>query len=164
MTDDITGSAARPIARMRSDAKVIENPTGGDFTYWARADETGGALTLIESVNAPGLGPPVHVHTHEDEFAYVLDGELRFELDEAIHEAPTGSSIFIPKGLRHTWQVTSDRPARFLFGFMPGAPGMERFFERAAALPSESRLADAFQRFSEDAGMEVVGPPLAQRG
>jgi hypothetical protein len=38
---------------------------------------------------------------------------------------------------------------------------MERFFERAAELPAETRRDDAFSRFAAAAGMEVHGPPLA---
>ena len=39
---------------------------------------------------------------------------------------------------------------------------MEEFFERAAELPAQTRLADGFGRFAADAGIEVLGPPLAQ--
>jgi hypothetical protein len=39
---------------------------------------------------------------------------------------------------------------------------MERFFERSDELTGDARLADAFSKFATDAGMEVVGPPLAE--
>ena len=39
---------------------------------------------------------------------------------------------------------------------------MERFFERSDELTGDTRLADAFSKFATDAGMEVVGPPLAE--
>jgi hypothetical protein len=39
---------------------------------------------------------------------------------------------------------------------------MERFFERSAELPEDTRMADAFKTLARDAGMEVLGPPLAQ--
>jgi hypothetical protein len=78
-----------------------------------------------------------------------------------MYEAPAGTFVFIPKGLPHTWQATGAGNAHFVFGFAPAAPGMERFFERSAELPSETRLVEAFERFAADAGMQVVGPPLA---
>jgi uncharacterized cupin superfamily protein len=93
---------------------------------------------------------------------YVLDGRLRFRLGDDMSEAPAGSFVFIPKGLAHTWQNVGESPARILFGFTPAARGMERFFERAAELPDDTRLVEAFGNFAGDAGMEVLGPPLAQ--
>jgi hypothetical protein len=39
---------------------------------------------------------------------------------------------------------------------------MKRFFERSAELPEYRRIADAFKTLASDAGMEVLGPPLAR--
>jgi hypothetical protein len=64
----------------------------------------------------------------------------------------------------HTWQNAGDDPARILVLFTPAAAGMEEFFERSAGLGDETRAADAFQRFAGDAGMEVLGPPMARPG
>lgn len=142
------------------EGQTVDNPAGGGLTYKARDAQTGGSLTVWESTAAPGEGPPLHVHSSEDEFMYVLDGQLRFRLGEDEHTAPAGSFVFIPRGLPHTWQNTGDDQARILFGFTPASPGMERFFERSAALPADRRMADAFGTLASDAGMEVVGPPL----
>jgi hypothetical protein len=92
----------------------------------------------------------------------VLEGALRISLAGVVREAPAGSFVFIPKGVRHTWQNRGDRAARLLAGFTPAAPGMERFFQQAAELPPASRLVEGFRRFAGDAGIEVIGPPLAQ--
>ena len=83
-------------------------------------------------------------------------------LGETIQEAPAGSFVFIPRDVPHTWQNTGDDPARLLVLFAPAAAGMERFFERSAELAGDTRAADAFKKFAGDAGMEVLGPPLAQ--
>jgi quercetin dioxygenase-like cupin family protein len=140
---------------------TIANPAGGGLTYKARSEETEGALSVWESTAAPGEGPPLHRHTDEDELMYVLDGTVRFRLAEDEHVAAAGSLVFIPRGLPHTWQNAGDQPARILFLFTPGSPGMERFFERSAELPDDTRLAEGFGAFAGDAGMEVLGPPLA---
>jgi quercetin dioxygenase-like cupin family protein len=153
------------ILRAPGEGDQVDNPTGGTVTFWARGEETDGALTVMESVVAPGAGPPLHVHVSDDEFVYVLEGALRFSLAGVVREAVAGSFVFIPKGVRHTWQNAGGGAARLLVGFTPAAPGMERFFEQAAELPAASRLAEGFRRFAGDAGIEVVGPPLpAQRG
>lgn len=139
----------------------LDTPAGS-LTLVATEERTGGALTAFETIAPPGAGPPFHVHVREDELIYVLAGRLRIRLEDDIHEAPVGSFAFIPRGLPHTWQTISETPARILVAFTPAAPGMERFFARSAELPADSRMADAFGNFANDAGMEVLGPPLAQ--
>jgi quercetin dioxygenase-like cupin family protein len=150
------------ILRGPGDADQVVNPTGGAVSYLARGEETGGSLTVIETVVAPGEGPPLHVHVHDDEFIYMLEGTFRVLLAGALREVGAGSFVFVPKGVPHTWQNFGSGMGRFLFGFAPAAPGMEQFFERAAELPAASRLGEGFRRFAGDAGMDVVGPPLAQ--
>lgn len=44
----------------------------------ARAEDTGGALGLVDGSFYKGFGPPLHVHSREDESMYVLEGEIRF--------------------------------------------------------------------------------------
>jgi uncharacterized cupin superfamily protein len=51
-------------------------------TFKAVSDQSGGGLTAIESVSAPGEGPPLHVHTEEDEFIYTLEGTFRVKLGD----------------------------------------------------------------------------------
>ena len=144
------------------EGEAFWNPVGGPVTIKARGEQTGGALTVCESLPAPGEGPPLHAHPREDEILYLLDGRLRVRLGDELSEASAGAFVFIPRGLRHTWQNAGDGPARLLFAFAPAAPGMERFFERAAEVPEGTNIAEAFARFAADAGMDVLGPPLAQ--
>jgi quercetin dioxygenase-like cupin family protein len=144
------------IFRAPGDGHTVTNPVGGPLTFKARGEQTGGAMTVFESIAPPGEGPPLHLHAAEDEVVYVLEGRLRVRLGEVVHDAPAGSFVFIPKGTPHTWQNAGDVAARLLFVFTPAATGMEQFFERAAG------LADAFKTFAGDAGMEVLGPPLAR--
>jgi len=139
----------------------LDSP-GGFLTFMAKAEQTDGSLTAFESSAAPGHGPPFHLHVREDEVMYVLEGRLRFRLEETLHEAPAGSFVFLPRGVPHTWQSVGEALARIFVVFTPAAPGMERFFESAARLPEDKRTADAFRNFADDAGMVVVGPPLAQ--
>ena len=53
---------------------------------------------------------------------YVLEGRLRFRLDETDHTAPAGSFVFIPRGVPHTWQNAGDGRAHILFVFTPASP------------------------------------------
>ena len=156
----MTETATRPLVRRPGEGQLVSAPAG-QLTYKARGEETGGVVTVLETVVAPGEGPALHVHVDDDEFIYVLGGRLRVRLEDAVHEAPAGSFIFVPKGVAHTWRNAGDSEARLLVGFTPAAPGMERFFQRSSELTDETRLSDAFKHFATDAGMTVLGPPLA---
>jgi hypothetical protein len=60
-----------------------------------------------------------------------------------------------------TWQNIDDAqaPARLLAIVAPA--GLERFFERFGQLPDDASRQEAFRTFGGEAGMDVVGPPLA---
>src|SRR5262245_36093778 len=71
-----------PFALAPGDGTSVENPTGGVTTFKVVSDQSGGGLTVIEGVSAPGEGPPLHVHRAQDEFIYTLDGTFRVRLGD----------------------------------------------------------------------------------
>jgi quercetin dioxygenase-like cupin family protein len=135
----------------------IQGPAGGLLTFKARAEQTGGSLTAFENVIAPLDGPPLHTHRDEDESWYIIEGRLRFQLGDALHEAPRGTFVFVPKGTPHAFQNIGDTPARILVLFTPS--GMERFFDEFAKLEAPIDPS-AFATLGAPAGMQVLGPPL----
>jgi quercetin dioxygenase-like cupin family protein len=151
---------ARGIHLGPGEGLTIRNPVGGRLTFKVQSDGTGGALTAIESVAAPGEGPPMHVHPELDEALYVLEGIFRIALDGDVLDAPAGAFTWIPRGLPHTWQNVGDGPGRFLALVLPA--GLERFFQAFADLPAGSSVPEAFRTLGPEGGIEVVGPPLAQ--
>jgi len=141
------------------EGRTVEGPAGGPLTFKARGEETGGALTAIENVIAPGDGPPLHTHAGEDEAWYVLEGTLRFKLGDDLGAAPAGSFVFIPRGVAHCFQNIGDAPARILVLFTPS--GMERFFDAFSELPAGPVDPDSFRTIGAGIGMHVTGPTLA---
>jgi len=98
-----------------------------------RAEQTGGSISLVDfTLAADGHGPAPHYHETFDEIYHVISGTLTVTIGTEQHEAPTGSSIFIPRGVVHTFQNHGDVPARFLFLMSPG--GFERAFDDLAAV------------------------------
>jgi quercetin dioxygenase-like cupin family protein len=120
--------------------------------------ETGGAFALLEISGPPGDQPPLHVHRHEDEGFYVLEGELTLWVGDAVHVLHAGEGLLAPRGVPHTvragesggrWLVTSN-PAGFeAFVRAVGSPN------RTAAVPDPSELA----RVAAEHGIEILGPP-----
>jgi quercetin dioxygenase-like cupin family protein len=134
------------------------SPLGGDMTFLVRGEQTNGALVAADIAVPPGDGPPLHVHTREDEWAYVLAGDLRWKLGDELSATPPGSFVFIPRGLAHTFQNTGAQPGRMLVMFAPA--GVEGFFDRLSKLTAFD--ADAFRRAGSEVGTDMVGPPLAE--
>jgi quercetin dioxygenase-like cupin family protein len=106
---------------------------GDTMTTLASAAGTGGSLTVELCEAAPGGGPPPHVHTREDEFFYVLDGEFEWLIGEQTHRGGPGTFAFVGRGTVHRFSCIGDRPGRILVGFTPG--GMDGFF-RASGRPA----------------------------
>jgi quercetin dioxygenase-like cupin family protein len=136
------------------------------MTVKASGGESGGAFTLIECSAAHGFGTPRHVHQHEDEAFYILDGEMRVACGPKEWRATAGSFVFLPRGIEHALLVTSDTPMRGLqitkpagfedfiseLGRRPAAPGLP-----APEMPDVARIEEAGRR----SGRLIVGPPLA---
>ena len=129
----------RPFALAPGDGTSVENPAGGVTTFKAASDESGGGLTVIEGVSAPGEGPPLHVHREQDEFIYTLDGTFRVRLGDDLIEVLPGSFVFIPRNTPHTWQNVGEGPARFIATLIPASVEFEEFFLRYGELPPEER-------------------------
>jgi quercetin dioxygenase-like cupin family protein len=131
----------------------------------ARAEDTGGALGLVEASFNAGFGPPLHIHRREDEGIYVLEGEIRLRQGADEFVAGPGSLVWGPRGVPHTFKVESER-ARALVIVTPG--GFERMFEEggvpaseSAEPPTQAYDPEAAAAISTRFGFEVVGPQLA---
>jgi quercetin dioxygenase-like cupin family protein len=83
------------------------------------ADQTGGAFFAFEDELEGGKTTPLHCHPTEDEFTYVVDGEILVYADEQQRRAERGAVIVMPRGVPHAFLVTSPS-ARLLFLQIPG--------------------------------------------
>ena len=101
---------------------------GGLTTIKADGAATGGRMLLTEQTAPRGSGSPLHVHHNEDEWFYVLEGELTIWVDGQTVVAPAGAFVFGPRDVPHTFIVSSDE-ARFLLVTQPA--GFEGFVRDA---------------------------------
>ena len=102
---------------------------GDTMTLKATGESTAGSLVLLENLTTPGGGPPPHIHTHEDEFWYVLDGTFEIRIGNDVHTVGPGGFAYAPRGTLHNFRNTAETPSRVLVGFTPG--GMEGFFRES---------------------------------
>jgi mannose-6-phosphate isomerase-like protein (cupin superfamily) len=117
--------------------------------------DTCGVFSVIELKAPPMSGPPLHKHTREDEWFYILAGELTFQLDNRRVVAGPGASILAPREVPHTFQNFGDTTAEVLVMVTPGS--LEEFFAEAGSTPPEE-----LEALMNSYGMEVLGPPLAR--
>jgi mannose-6-phosphate isomerase-like protein (cupin superfamily) len=118
--------------------------------------ETGGNLFIIEHKNLGHGGPPLHLHLHQEEWFYVMEGEVLFQVGDTRQTLRSGESVLAPRAIPHTFTGTGPTPAHMLIAFTP-AGKMEDFF-RATAIPNGPKVdAALFARYD----MQYVGPPLA---
>lgn len=137
------------------------------FEFLIPSEATGGTLSVFRATLVEGFSPPRHVHTREDEVFVVLEGDVVFDLDGELLAAGPGTSVFMPRGVPHTFRIESP-VARLLGVITPGAfealfrnlsvPALERRLPERGSVPLDVPAVIAEQI---RLGTEVVGPPLA---
>src|SRR5215203_5090270 len=125
-----------------NDGKAVDlGSVGVRFMVWS--EESGGGFSLVEHPIPPRtLAAPLHRHTKEDEYSYVLEGRMGALLGDEVVYAEKGDLVFKPRDQWHTFWNAGDVPCRILEIISPG--GFEQFFDA---------LAD----------MNEVGPPDPER-
>lgn len=106
------------------------NVLGIEITIKTDGQKTGGAMALVEAVVPPGGGPPLHIHSREDELFYVLEGKFKFWHGETEMVLDAGDSTFLHRNGRHTYQNVGATPGRLLTVISPA--GFEDFFREVS--------------------------------
>src|SRR5262249_35461893 len=81
--------------------------------------DNNGAFDLIVSKIRRGTEPPPHVHSREDEFVYVLSGEMRFYVDGEVFRVTAGECMFLPRRTPHAFRIASEE-AHVILLVVPG--------------------------------------------
>jgi quercetin dioxygenase-like cupin family protein len=128
--------------------------------------EAGERFSLVEHpMSAHALAAPLHRHTREDEYSYVLEGRVGAMLGDEVLIGGPGDLIFKPRNQWHTFWNAGDEPARLLEIISPA--GFERFFAELVDLGGVTAvepqiLADLCARYELEMDPDSV-PGLLQR-
>ncbi len=129
-------------------------------------EDTDGAFSLFEVTSTPQSPPALHIHHHEDETYYVLEGEFEFLDIDRTFTAGAGSLVHLPKDRLHSHRNPGASPAKALVFYTPA--GVEKFVEEAgkpagdpASLPPPPEEADIARLLAVAAkyGFEAPPPP-----
>jgi quercetin dioxygenase-like cupin family protein len=118
------------------DREVAGAPESRTDRFMIDGADTGGRLSVVEHTVPPGvLAGPLHYHSREDEYSYVLQGHLGALLGDQEVYAEAGDLIFKPRGQWHTFWNPGDSPTRVLELITPA--GLEDLFRELGALGGE---------------------------
>jgi quercetin dioxygenase-like cupin family protein len=150
----------QPFHSTPDNAKAIQIPElGVELTVRIPPEVSSGAMTLMETVNAAGFGPPLHRH-RETEVFRVMQGAYLFEVNGERFRARPGDVVCVPGNVAHAFLNVSDQPTRQLVMMLPAMDAERFFLELAAVLASPQHDRSALNAFGAPWGVEFLGPPL----
>jgi quercetin dioxygenase-like cupin family protein len=132
---------------------------GGVHTWKVTAEETHGALAILEDTLERGKTTPLHAHPGSDEVVYVLEGEILIHAEGNARTVGPGGVVINQRGVPHAFVVTSER-ARILAIMTPAAEA-EAFY-RKASTPGASGPVDFGKvgaAAKETGATVILGPP-----
>ena len=125
---------------------------------------------LIDGSAAGGMGvfelsvppnsnvPPPHSHTRNEECVYVLEGTLRYSVDDIVRDLCPGDWMFTPRGSVHGFSNPSGEIARALIVLTPDI-GAQYFRDVGAVVntggpPDRERLLEVMSNY----GLKPASP------
>lgn len=126
-------------------------------TFGERPGEVGAYVRRGRGIER-GLGIPPHVHEHEDEVIFVVEGTYDLWIAGQTHKASAGSVFHFPRGIPHGFTNAGSTPGRTFWNEVPGR-NFETFFDELGALPpgppDMAKVAAIFGKYNID----ILPPP-----
>lgn len=109
---------------------------GSQSTFKVRSEQTGGAYAILEQQIPAGHGPPLHVHRHETEIFYILEGQFELRVGDRTIPAPPGSIATCPRDIPHTFRNVGQSPGKLLLTVIPGR--FANYFQEVDRIPDHN--------------------------
>lgn len=160
-------------------ARIVLSPEEGEMVwlgglgvrFMIGGAETGETFALVEHPIEPRvLAAPMHTHQHEDEYTYVLEGEVGVQVGDEVRVAQPGDLVFKPRHVPHAFWNAGDAPARALEIISPA--GFERYFAEIASLlppahgtpPDEQALGGVMAKYGLEMDMSSIPLLVGRHG
>jgi uncharacterized cupin superfamily protein len=153
----MTTPPSKPSIVQHNEGRVL-HAFGDVSSVMLRGEQTGGAFTALFDETPPGGGPPIHVHSKEDELFLIVEGTVSFFANDLWTDVGPGGAVFMPRGTPHTYRNRTDTPTRQWILANPS--GFERCFTACAdefaraGGPDPKRITDLLR----DQGIELLEP------
>ena len=162
MTAESTGAGQGRVLGP-GDGEIVGPPDGTSDRFMIDGEDSGGRFALLEHRLAPrALAAPLHLHTREDEYSYVLEGRVGALLGETELIAGAGDLVFKPRGQWHTFWNAGDAPARILEIICPA--GLEQLFRQLESYEDPEALASLAASYGAQVDFEGTLPILERHG
>jgi mannose-6-phosphate isomerase-like protein (cupin superfamily) len=133
--------------------RIVVNPSEGrsvslggmGVVFKVSGADTGGAFVVVEHPIEPGRLVLPHVHRHEDEYSYVLEGTIGARVGDREIVAEQGGYVIKPRGLMHTFWNPGPAPARLLEVIAPA--GFETYFIELAETGDPHRRSELAAKY-----------------
>ncbi len=141
---------------------------GALLQFKALINETDRQFWALEGLADRHMAVPLHAHSREDELWYVLEGQINFTVGDKNYNAGPGSFAYIPRGVAHTFQITSNTARWFGIGiggaldqwfFETGVPAASLTLPPAPAAPPDEATIAMIVTSLMAYGTETLGPP-----
>jgi quercetin dioxygenase-like cupin family protein len=159
-------SLGNPVVRARETIIGELGVVGARFIMAGGPSE--GRFSVVEHpIDPRGLAAPVHRHSREDEFSFVLEGRWGFQLAADVVYAEPGDLVYKPRDVWHTFWNATDRPARLLEIISPA--GFEQLFvELTDLLKTDPDNVEALEalgsKYGIDSDREATARVVAEHG
>jgi mannose-6-phosphate isomerase-like protein (cupin superfamily) len=128
--------------------------------------DTDARFSLVEHPMPPrALAAPLHRHSHEDEYSFVLEGRIGAQLGEQLVYAEASDLVFKPRDQWHTFWNASDEPCRILELISPA--GFERYFEELVDMTgprTPETIAPIAARYGLELRFDTIPQLVAEHG
>jgi quercetin dioxygenase-like cupin family protein len=160
-------------------ARIVLSPDEGErvqfgglgVRFMIDGAQSRGTFALVEHPIEPrALAAPMHTHRYEDEYTYVLEGEIGVQVGDEVRVARSGDLVFKPRKIPHAFWNAGDTPARALEIISPA--GFEQYFAETAALfpparpgpPDEQALGAVMTRYGLEIDMGSISVLVERHG
>jgi mannose-6-phosphate isomerase-like protein (cupin superfamily) len=156
-TEKPTQPTSADLHIVKAGSDRFEHPHAMGFSsmlFKVMPGETGGGLFVVEHKNLTPGGPVLHLHLKQEEWFYVMEGQIEFQVGEQRFTLHPGESVLAPRLVPHTFSSVGSTPGHMLIAFTP-AGKMEQYFRDTAdahlAAPDPSEYLSHYD-------MKYVGP------
>ncbi|MGY1737934.1 cupin domain-containing protein [Geodermatophilus sp. SYSU D00684] len=137
--------------------RVVDLPDGVGVAFKLWGEDTHGSIAVVEHPFAIGAYVSAHLHTREDEYSIVVEGEIGFRSGDREVVLGPGGYITKPRGELHAMWNAGSVPARMIEIISPA--GFERFFRDVADLADAGETDVArFLALADEYGLQVADP------
>ncbi len=143
--------------------EILGSEDGCRDRFLVDSKDWDGRFAMLEHLLAPrSIAAPMHRHTKEDEFGFILEGRVWYHAAGEELEATVGDLVFKPRGEWHTFWNAADEPARVLEVISPG--GLEEAFRVIDTAADDVDLGAVIEPYGCEGDLEATLPIIEKYG